>query len=237
MTDRLLPVTCWCERGEVTVPVSWITQGRTGTCGHPECREGCQPAPENDEDDTPIREKRTRIVFRINTYTPGSDSTPGLQQEADRTGEVHLASRPGQCSCGCGSDLPDGKRKRPTLFLQGHDQRLKGILSRAEAAGAPIRWICPGQDQTFESAAEFAARFSTANLDWPEYVRSSAFRLLAKDKSRRKPDPEPTPVHGVKVGRWTYDGQQEPDGTLTLSTKSGPRRAVRTESGTVRWVA
>lgn len=35
---EVLEVTCWCEAEIVSVPASWIWQGRTAACPQPECQ-------------------------------------------------------------------------------------------------------------------------------------------------------------------------------------------------------
>lgn len=39
--DGLLAVTCWCERATVLATVGEVAQGRTRSCSHRGCSEGC----------------------------------------------------------------------------------------------------------------------------------------------------------------------------------------------------
>jgi hypothetical protein len=47
-----------------------------------------------------------------------------------------------RCSCACGCQVAPSRRAR---FRPGHDQRLKGILARAQAAGAKIEVTVDGK--------------------------------------------------------------------------------------------
>ena len=114
----------------------------------------------------------------------------------------------GRCSCGC-----DQSTSKNARFVQGHDQRLIGILARIAAAGDEVGFMVEGTTHT-TNVVGFAARvFSSAGmakLQRSIEVAKSKQRTQAHDAIQRAAKPaEPRVDLGtavrVKVGRHEYD--------------------------------
>lgn len=222
--QMLLPVTCWCERTTVHVPVQWVSEARTGSCG-PNCGPGCPSNVTdqefdntNDWDDSlvPQQNRNTKMKqFRADQYDPRPDSSRGYarsdtreQYPNDLILEVESPSTR-LCPCGC-AETPTGKK---ATFKMGHDVRLKGKLSRACAAGVQVvltdevRTICAVLDPV-----EYAKRFSTDKADWAQIVTDSAARAKkGGDAERavlaRAVGPQVGDTKLIKVGRWQKTGK------------------------------
>jgi hypothetical protein len=100
----------------------------------------------------------------------------------------------GRCSCGC-----DQSTSKNARFVQGHDQRLIGILARIAAAGDEVGFMVEGTTHT-TNVVGFAARvFSSAGM--AKLQRSIE---VAKAKPAEPRVDLGTAVR-VKVGRHEYD--------------------------------
>lgn len=171
--------TCWCDRTEVEIPVSWIREGQTLSCG-PGCGPGCTMAPPIDEPDDPYDEvDRPRKRWKMNKYSPArydpaDDSTPGLPK---RTDAVSLLIGDGLCACGCG-DHPAGRKAK---FCMGHDARLKGRLTRAYSAHVQIALVEESTGTaTLIDPLDYADRFSTDKVDWRKLITDGAAKIAER---------------------------------------------------------
>lgn len=203
---RLVNAMCWCSQQEVAIPVGWLREGKTDSCGLPGCGPGCVMVeqPEPDEYDEPARAPRK---WKMNKYSPARydpsvDSTPGLPERSDA---VSLVVGVGLCACGCGN-TPAGKKAR---FCMGHDARLKGVLTRAYSAGLAVALV----EQTTGTAEvldplTYADRFSTERVDWRKLVTDSAGRIadrrggIDRRSAERQVLERAARDGAVKVGKW-----------------------------------
>lgn len=219
-----LSAVCWCERTEVDIPVQWVSEARTASCG-PRCGPGC-PSRANEyncndlpSDPTEVAAtgKKTKMKrFRADKYDPRTDSsfnyTSGGARVAHPTAvilEVHdHPDAPKLCPCGC-AEAPRGKG---ATFGMGHDARLKGKLTRAAAAGSQIV-LTDTSKQVVEvlDPLEYAARFSTAKLDWKVAVAESASRASGTGAEQavmaRALGPQIGDEKLIRVGRWDKTGK------------------------------
>lgn len=196
---------CYCNRVDVEIPVSWVSEGKTGSCS-PGCGPGCVMVPDEPEPDEadPVRMNRK---WKMNKYSPARydpqvDSTPGLPARADA---VSLVAGSGLCACGCG-DNPAGRKAK---FCMGHDARLKGVLMRAFSAGIDIALY----EQTTGTAEvidplTYADRFSTEKVDWRKLVTDAADRVrerrggVDRRAAERRVLERAAKDGAVRVGKW-----------------------------------
>lgn len=162
-------------------------------------------------------------------YRPADDSSPGTEAwrpgfhgEPDGFEGLILDLRPinGQrvCPCGC-RKIVAGK----ATFAMGHDMRLKGKLIRAHITGTQVAELGidgrTGDPHLWEpkSALEWAARYSTAKLDWvamleeAERKQGSDVRARIERANReilaRALGVQPGDRKLIRVGRWDYTGE------------------------------
>jgi len=101
------------------------------------------------------------------------------------------------CSCGCGRRIA-GK----VHFVQGHDQRLIGILTRAARNGQEVTERSGGV-MTHGSAETYARRVLTGA--GVAKLIAAVKRPVAAPRTREVAPVEQRTEHGqVKIGRWTY---------------------------------
>ena len=218
--NEYLKAQCWCARTEMEIPVAWLLEGQTGSCG-PGCGPGCQMVESDSDDpyDKPPREKKVWKMHKFSParYDPIDDSTDGLPWRADA---VSLLVGVGLCACGCG-DAPAGRKAK---FCMGHDARLKGKLTRAHSAGVAVALVEETTGvATVVSALEYADRFSTPKVDWRELVTVGASKIaqrrgkIDRRAAERAVLERATRDGAVRVGRWDKTGSaaaiyQLPDG-------------------------
>lgn len=195
---------CWCNRVDVEIPVGWVSQGKTGSCG-PGCGPGCEMLPDEPEpDDEPTRTTRK---WKMNKYSPARydpsvDSTPGLPRRSDA---VSLVVGIGLCACGCGNN-PAGRKAK---FCMGHDARLKGVLMRAYSAGLNLALV----EQTTGTAEVvdplvYADQFSTEKVNWRKLVQEAADRVRERRGGIDRRTAERAVLEraardgAVRVGKW-----------------------------------
>jgi hypothetical protein len=167
---------------------------------------------------------------RTRSYDPIVDSSPGSEfyrstgsDDPDGPGydglillinETGERSERGPCHCGCKFRVNHPE----SVFLPGHDQRLKGKLIRAGKAGVDITVIFGGV--AIGTDAIGAANHLLVTASGIDQVRSG----VAEAEASR------TLVHGVvKVGRWTYPAFGPAVGQP--ATKRAPKR-----DGSGEWV-
>lgn len=248
-TERRIAALCWCERVEVMVPVQWISEARTGSCG-PNCGPGCPAYGEADEDNesdpTEVArngKKGKMNRFKADRYDPRADSSFGYANGGVRTEYIHdviletEGNDPRFCPCGC-AEAPRGKT---AVFGMGHDARLRGKLARALAGGSRIvltdtnHAVCEVLEPT-----EMASRFSTEKLDWVESIKTSAKKAkrsaadTAEEAILQKAlGPQVGDTKLIKIGRWEYTGSivaiYETDGATEFeyADKGGSVHRVR----------
>jgi hypothetical protein len=160
------------------------------------------------------------------TYDPRTDSSPDT--EDIRAQGVRADDEPGVedgviletghghgdfrfCNCGCMGKVANSKR----LFIQGHDQRLIGILTRAAVNGAEVH-LRTGGTMTSGDALGIASHL--LNVRGQEKLRRAVEAAMGKrDRAQvaKAEAPKPQPVAGtVKVGRWDYPAIREVDGNV-----------------------
>lgn len=202
-----LTAVCWCERTEVEIPVSWVSQGRTESCG-PGCGPGCEVVAECEDDDPydepdPEPKRKWKMnKFSPARYNPTDDSTPGLPRRPD---SVSLLVGDGLCACGCG-EAPTGKKAK---FRMGHDARLKGRLTRAHSAGFTLALVeeTTGTAEVLDPLT-YADRFSTAKVNWRQLVEEGAAKIsqrrgtIDKRAAEKRVLERATRDGAIKVGRW-----------------------------------
>lgn len=225
MASMTLSALCWCERMELQIPVQWVSEARTGSCG-PNCGPGCPSradggnAPDSFDDLTEVARtgKKTKMKrFNPKTYDPRVDSSFGYSNGSVRTAHPHgvvlqvVGGTPPLCACGCG-EPPRGKG---ATFGMGHDARLRGKLSRAVVAQCQV--VLTDVDKAIVEVLDpldYADRFSTDKLDWRASVQESAKRSRRSDGEeaertvlKRALGPQVGDTKLIKVGRWEKTGR------------------------------
>lgn len=116
-------------------------------------------------------------------------------------------------ACRCGCRVRTNYQDR--VFLQGHDQRLKGKLIRA--ANVEVTIIQGGVATT--TSAEGAAR----NLLVTDQGIAQVTTAIAKVRAAGTVEPAAAPaapvLGRVKVGRWFYPARRFADGTVEKDTR------------------
>jgi hypothetical protein len=88
--------------------------------------------------------------FNPNTYDPAVDSSPGTKSGSKTLRLVFPTET--ACKCGCGK-----QPTRPTSrFIQGHDARLKGALTRAALTNTKVEALVEGKPAALVTATAFA---------------------------------------------------------------------------------
>lgn len=156
--------------------------------------------------------------FNASKYDPAKDSSRGSKPTPEQG--VVLVVEEGQCPCGCGQSPKSPKR----TFVQGHDARLRGILTRAHLTGTSVTVITGGKAKTGTALA--AAKPHAFATQVKEAAEREKERAAARDQraAERKQKAEeakaakaekakavkPSDLKGqrfpVKAGRWTYEG-------------------------------
>jgi hypothetical protein len=191
MSETKIGILCWCERVEVLVPVEWVREGRTESCGSERCSSGCVPYDGDDDDEPgedpydeaePTTPTRRMNRFMTTDYNPAADSTPGHTAiRANHPYDLILQVGVGLCPCGC-AEAPSSKR---AVFRMGHDIRLRGKLMRAHAARVRVALVdSDGVLTAVVDPVVHAEAFSTPKLDWPASVIESAERITRRTASR-----------------------------------------------------
>lgn len=108
------------------------------------------------------------------------------------------------CACGCGEQVTSAKRN----FLPGHDQRLMGILVRAERENLEVSWTDGGMTVTGSGAMDYAELVlgETGIAKLERYLATTPKRARKGKKAPavvEAPRTDPLPST-VKVGRWEY---------------------------------
>lgn len=222
--DYLVTATCWCERTEVSIPVQWVSEGRTGSCG-PECGPGCPSRASGATDsfddlrgEVARTGKKTKMKrFSAERYDPRVDSSLGYANGGVRVAHPNAVilevegGTPALCACGCG-EPPRGKG---ATFGMGHDARLRGKLARALAAGCEVVLTDQNSHTVTEvlSPEDYASRFSTSKLDWAQSIKESASKARPSAESgereilARALGPRLGEEKLIKVGRWDKTGK------------------------------
>lgn len=221
--ERTITSLCWCEQHEVVIPVQWVSEGLTGSCG-PECGPGCpsraSSATDTFDDHTEVARtgKKTKMKrFNASKYDPKVDSSfgythPGGTRLAHPDAVILevVGGDPALCACGC-AEAPRGKG---ATFGMGHDARLRGKLARALAAGSKIVLTDVNKQVTeVLDPEDYASRFSTEKLDWAESIRESASKARGKGESAERAilakalGPQVGETKLIKIGRWEKTGK------------------------------
>lgn len=215
MTDPpspdLIAVACWCERTTLHIPVQWVSEAKTDSCG-PLCGPGCpaQGADAFDDDNevATIGKKTKMNRFDPQSYDPATDSSFGyhgtkVRREFPAGLILEVVGGIRLCACGCG-ETPNGKK---AAFRMGHDSRLRGKLARALASGAAV--VITDEHKRIASTTtptEYAGRFSTDKLDWAAAVTQAAERAKATPNARsERLGPRIGEVASIQIGRWMKD--------------------------------
>lgn len=231
--ERKIPVTCWCEATVVNIPVQWLSEARTGSCG-PKCGPGCPTQLTDSFDDlseVARTGKKTKMVrFNTAAYDPRADSSFGYSNGGVRVAhpsalilEVVGSPEVRLCPCGCA----EAPRTKTGVFMMGHDARLRGKLARALAGGSTVVLTDASHTVVEElKPTDYASRFSTAKLDWSQAVTDSAAKASTssaradaeKAVLAKALGPQVGDTKLLRIGRWD---------------KTGSVVAVYDESGTV----
>lgn len=221
----MLSAFCWCESTEVLIPVQWVSEAKTGSCG-PDCGPGCPTRASGFTEDSftdPDSEvartgKKTKMKrFDASKYDPRVDSSYGYARSETRDLHPHDLilevhgdlDQPRLCACGC-AESPKGKN---AIFGMGHDARLRGKLARALAGGAQVVLTDANHvTQGIVSPAEYAERFSTDKLDWAASITESASKAkrsagVEAEILERAVGPQVGDTKLIKIGRWEKTGR------------------------------
>lgn len=149
-------------------------------------------------------------AYRQDPNIPADEDNPGVDEGAvvllvgyANGGTFKL------CGCGCSGKASSSKR----TFLQGHDQRLIGILTRAYLNSAGVAAIDGGSIISGD-AWSYARRTLTdrglLKLDHAIKVGNLKASKRAETRLQNLPTSQPSwvPTADVKVGRWTYPAQR-----------------------------
>jgi hypothetical protein len=194
--------------------------------------------------------------FNATKYNPAHDSsvdTDDLRTQSDdepgydgvilvQVREGDTAETVGQliqtCACGCLAAVREGR-----TFVQGHDQRLRGILTRAHLAGVEVTRM-DGSAIT-SSAMQYAIELDaerTGGKSWAAGLGTAGAAQAAKVAGKLQADAEantpaieaavtdaveiavsvePTGYQAgtVKVGRWVYPARNWDGGVLERNEK------------------
>lgn len=168
---------------------------------------------------------------------PGYDGVILVQVREGDTAET-VGKPIATCACGCLAAVRDQR-----MFVQGHDQRLRGILTRAHLAGVEVTRMV-GSAIT-SSAMDYARQLDverTGGKSWAGGLATAGAQLAEKAATRaarevEKNAPaieaavtdavdvivsvEPTGYQAgtVKVGRWVYPARNWDGGVLERNEK------------------
>lgn len=146
--------------------------------------------------------------------------------DIDRTG-LSIETDTDTCACGCGEKVRTKRNGAPaTRFRQGDDQRLLGLLIRAELAGQEVHVREGGT--LYTSDAEGYARRVFSERGLAKFRRSLELNRERASK-RRQPKPQdadnvPSTIR-IKVGRWEYEAVREGN-AFHYKNAQGEGRAV-----------
>lgn len=222
MSVNLIASVCWCEQTTIHIPVQWVSEARTGSCG-PLCGPGCpvQGADAFDDDsEIATTGKKTKMNrFSAASYDPREDSSAGYVSSQVRR-ELHptdlileVVGEQRLCACGCG-EVPNGKK---ALFRMGHDSRLRGKLARALAGEVSV--VLTDQSQQVQdvlSPSDYAARFSSDKLDWADAIKQAAERAKQAPAKGERAErriiaramgPQIGETKLIRIGRWEKTGR------------------------------
>lgn len=182
--DEKIIAQCWCGHSEVRIPVGWLRAGQTGSCARLGCEPGCEYHDQDLVDPLPTLPARKFNMARFDprSYDVRIDCSVGHEQ----SGELVLVTEPGLCTCGCA----DPVTRRGAAFLMGHDQRLRGKLTRAAAAKLDVCLIAPeGRVLQHLDPIEYATRFNTDKQDWTALVEQAVRRIWQRNDMLEEPVP------------------------------------------------
>lgn len=158
------------------------------------------------------------------TYDPTADTLSKYRKQiTDKTGPILNQPTPDHCPCGCG----EKSKGKNSVFLMGHDARMKGIILRAYVANSPITF------KTNDGLVTYKASQVADHFGWldPIRTRSVAIKANRKVKAPRKAKSgvQVGDTRKIKVGRWEYDAMVVGiDGDSVLyeyATKNGTKTA------------
>ena len=137
--------------------------------------------------------------FSAAKYDPRQDSSRGTKALRSSGFEgVLLKVAEGECACGCGETLKHAGRK----FRQGHDARLRGILTRAHLTRQPVTLVLGDEAQTTTALALAAEHGMRHHL---EAAGARASDKFVQPASGVVVGPRVGEHQRIKVGRWEYD--------------------------------
>lgn len=199
---------CWCSQTSVAIPVQWVSEGITASCGT-ECGPGCPMRPSDAFETSPeaatTGKKKSMAKFNPATYDAKTDSSAGLSHggvRLEHMTDLILQVSDGDCPCGC-AEAPDRDK---AVFRMGHDARLKGKLARAGAADVQVVIVDALRNvREITSPIEYASRFTSAKFDWAAYVTAA----IAKSKGEPAPVTE-APVEAAEIPAAEFSSGEEP---------------------------
>jgi hypothetical protein len=154
------------------------------------------------------------------TYDPKNDSSAGTERyrvaRNDRPALAGLILVHGThketdlplCLCGC-AEPTNGKRR---LFKQGHDQRLRGRLTRAHLNGTEVHTLVLGKDEIHTGSATQLAKYVdslTGGHHWSDVLRVATAKATETTGQRAQrlaaraaaPAPQPEPADQLQAVR------------------------------------
>jgi hypothetical protein len=113
-----------------------------------------------------------------------AESTQGLKPRTAGNLAISRGPEGDLCMCGCGQH-PSSKKG---TFIPGHDQRLKGKLGRAKAAGAKVE-LHIGKDVRVLDPQALAdeRKWKLPKPGEPAVARKSSAKSSAKKSTRKSP--------------------------------------------------
>lgn len=142
-----------------------------------------------------------------------------MTKSAPRTGTATTANPAGLPLCLCGCELPT---KRDRNYRPGHDARHAGVVGRS-IAQYPDQAEVLLADLPTTALRIKAERVAANEARRAEAKANKAARKASRAASKAVVEVVPAfPIPGtLKVGRWTYEAQQEADGSVVYLTKKG----------------
>ncbi len=168
--------------------------------------------------------------FNASKYDPRIDSSKGTKAlRSSGLDGVLLKVADGECVCGCG----DRPKRAGSKFVQGHDARLRGILTRAHLTGHPVTLV-RGDEVTTTSAEAVAVEHRMEHHLAAAADRGSGKFVQPADGMELMSGPKVGDLERIKVGRWGYDATvlkvTDDEIVYEYETQNGPRTVATARS-------
>lgn len=159
--------------------------------------------------ESPMPRKSTTRPCTCNTtvqYALTADDFPELEgEERENFAEYNVYG-------------PCGANTRGGLFAPGHDAKLKGLLIKLRRAGQDYAYI-EGSTLRHVDPLSVAMQYG-----WSKFITHQPKRRTRSTRSAQgnaTPQAQFPKAVQVKIGRWTYNGQQLSDGRVLYQDRKG----------------